>query len=117
MTRFVILPHLMNAAALLRLWEEMQDTLLCGVELQTVQRTFSFLKNMIMMSRDSLTILLRAVKKVKNIISLLMQKVSDIPKLWHSVLRQLQELRHELPFLDICSVAEVLHVKTVCMHL
>ena len=38
--KYVILPHPMSAAASLRLWDVMQDTLHCGAVLPTVQKIF-----------------------------------------------------------------------------
>ena len=50
LTRFV--PLLMRDAVSSRLWDVVQDILLCGAVLPTVLRTFWFLKNMTMMSRS-----------------------------------------------------------------
>lgn len=55
-------------------------------------------------------------KKGKNIILLLMQKVSDIHHLWLRELKKLQALRQEQQSSDICSVVAALHVRTVYMH-
>ena len=74
-------------------------------------------ENMIMMNRRLSTTLLKIVKKVKNIISLSMQKVSVIHRLWQNVLKLQLVLKQEQPFLVTCSVVEARHVKTVYMHL
>ena len=50
--KYVILPLLMRDAVSSRLWDVVQDILLCGAVLPTVLRTFWFLKNMTMMSRS-----------------------------------------------------------------
>ena len=73
----------------------MQDILLYGAVLPMVQRIFCFLKNTILMNRKLSTTSSTTVKKVKNIILSLMQKVSDIPKLWQNVSRLQQELKQE----------------------
>ena len=74
-------------------------------------------ENMIMMNRRLSTTLLKIVKKVKNIISLSMQKVSVIHRLWQNVLKLQLVLKQEQPFLVTCSVVEARLVKTVYMHL
>ena len=66
-----------------------------GAVLPMVQRIFCFLKNTILMNRKLSTTSSTTVKKVKNIILSLMQKVSDIPKLWQNVSRLQQELKQE----------------------
>ena len=48
----VIHPHPMRDAVSSRLWDVVQDILLCGAVLPTVLRTFWFLRNMTMMSRS-----------------------------------------------------------------
>ena len=50
--KYVILPLLMRDAVSSRLWDVVQDILLCGAVLPTVLRTFWFLRNMTMMSRS-----------------------------------------------------------------
>ena len=62
-------------------------------------------------------ILLPAVRQVRNITLLSMQRVSVILKLWQNVLKQLQESRHGQLSWVTCREAEALHVRTVYLRL